>query len=174
MGNINQLEFKFALVYKVDLPSIDTQELTPVSVGHVTLIGGKTAKPFKTQIATLLQNINNYPELQNVPEPQFGSPSQVSRPDGRITLAVPITNQSEFTQYVNTLCKIAGINNPDPNRFFHISVANNQGGDPFKSIGDINVNDFSAKETTDQPQTTSTFSKLPTVGFISNYIGKLS
>ena len=33
--------------------------------------------------------------------------------------------------------------NPEPDRFFHVSIFNNRDGDPFRSIGDISTSDLS-------------------------------
>jgi len=133
------------LVYKVTPPAIGGQlpeGFTPVSVSHITLIGGKFLKPYKTQLSQLLNTINNYPELQTIPDPVFGEQIVAKRTDGRESVVVAVQNQGEFTNYVNLLCQTLGVTNPEPGRFFHLTLANNAGGDPFKSIGDINASDF--------------------------------
>ena len=65
----------------------------------------------------------------------------------RRTWFLHIVNQDDFRSYVQDLTSIlddafnrligSGVTNPEINRCFHISVANNQGGDPLKSIGSI-------------------------------------
>jgi hypothetical protein len=59
----------------------------------------------------------------------------------------PLANQDEFRSYVQELTSIlddaftrligCGFTNPETDRHFRMSVANNQGGDPLKSIGSI-------------------------------------
>jgi hypothetical protein len=53
-----------------------------------------------------------------------------------------IDNQEDFQDYADELCENLGIANPEPHRYFHISVANNHGGNPFKSVGDITAADL--------------------------------
>jgi hypothetical protein len=60
---------------------------------------------------------------------------------------LPVVNQDDFRAYVQQLIGIlddafrrlsgSGFTNPETDRYFHVSVANNQGGDPLKSIGSI-------------------------------------
>ena len=67
--------------------------------------------------------------------------------EDRRTWFLHIANQDEFRSYVQELTNIlddaftrligCGFTNPETDRYFHMSVANNQGGDPFKSIGSI-------------------------------------
>jgi hypothetical protein len=62
---------------------------------------------------------------------------------------LPVVNQDDFRAYVQQLTCIldgafrrlrgSGIPNPDIGRYFHLSVANNRGGDPLKSIGSIRL-----------------------------------
>lgn len=148
-GTPEQLEYKFGLVYKVSPPTPNQmpEGFTPVSVSHVTLIGGKILKPYKTQMSELFTKIQNgeITELSSIPDPQFGEQIVAKRPDGKSSLVAEVTNQIDFQNYVNLIWKNLGIDNPEQ-RFFHLTIANNQGGDPFKSIGDINLNDFNTGE----------------------------
>ena len=50
--------------------------------------------------------------------------------------------QEDFQDYADKLCAALGIANPEPERFFHVSIANNHGGNPFKSVGDISESDL--------------------------------
>jgi len=61
---------------------------------------------------------------------------------GKTTYVISIENQAEIRNYVNKLYEAMGIKNPEPNRFFHITIANNAGGNSFESIGNVDVVDF--------------------------------
>ena len=45
-------------------------------------------------------------------------------------------------QSVDSVYKSLGLENPEPDRFYHITLANNEGGNPFKSIGNVTKKDF--------------------------------
>ena len=137
------LEYKFALIAKYDNGLVSDIEITDLQTRipktHITLIGGKTLKPFKAEMKAF-----DFTTLANPPSPiigKVGVAHRVVNEEERITTVVGIQNQSEFCEYVSNLCEAVGIENPDGGRFFHISVANNHGGNPFKSVGDICMDD---------------------------------
>lgn len=119
-----------------NLPTIDGGELTPLNSNHlhITLTNGKNFKPFKGKFDKEFTTI--------VPTPILGVPQLVERTNGKITYVVPIINQSELKSFLDILYESNGFLNPEPNRFFHITIANNEMGDPFKSIGDVVKVDF--------------------------------
>jgi 5'(3')-deoxyribonucleotidase/2'-5' RNA ligase len=112
---------------------------------HITLTSIKAFKPFKDKFKNL--DDTKIPNLVNV---KLGDAAFVYRDDGKVTYVVAIKNQSEIKDFVNELYKIVGEINPEPNRFFHITLCNNQGGDPFKSIGNVEKSDL-IKEDTNTP-----------------------
>jgi len=61
---------------------------------------------------------------------------------GKTTYVVAVENQDELRDYVDALYDSVGMDNPEPNRFFHITIANNAGGNPFESIGNVDKVDF--------------------------------
>jgi hypothetical protein len=63
-------------------------------------------------------------------------------PGGKTTYVVAVDNQDELRDYVNELYESMGLSNPEPNRFFHATIRNNAGGDPFQSIGNVDEQDF--------------------------------
>ena len=63
-------------------------------------------------------------------------------PKGKTTYVVAVENQDELRDYVNELYESMGLINPEPNRFFHATIANNAGGDSFQSIGNVDKQDF--------------------------------
>jgi len=61
---------------------------------------------------------------------------------GKTTYVVAVENQDELRDYVDAVYDAMGMDNPEPNRFFHVTVANNAGGNPFESIGNVDRGDF--------------------------------
>jgi len=142
------LEYKFAIISKYDdsiLPSTDTPEgLETIGKVHVTLVGGKALKPFK---AALKENAKEaIAGLPEAPTPVFGDMGIAERTMGdgevRKTAFLEVDNQEDFHDYVDTVCDALGIENPESDRWFHVSIANNHGGNPFKSVGDITEADL--------------------------------
>lgn len=108
---------------------------------------------------TSIKNFKNIPnkenfELSTIPIPQIklGKAKFVYRgeniddrvylPDGKTTYVVAVENQDELRNYVNELYESMGLSNPEPNRFFHITIANNNRGNSFQSIGNVDEIDF--------------------------------
>ena len=57
--------------------------------------------------------------------------------------------EEDFKKYVDQIYESMGLQNPEPDRYFHITIANNvenkkfpNTADSFGSIGDITKNDF--------------------------------
>ena len=138
---MNGIEYKFALVVEADiLPVSFPNTQTKIDKLHITLIGGKSLKQHKAVLKTF-----DFSILPNPPAPlmdRIGEASRVVGDEERITTFVSLSNQDEFREYVSSICSLIGIDNPEPSRFFHISVANNHGGNPFKSVGDIDESDL--------------------------------
>ena len=60
-----------------------------------------------------------------------------------------IENQADILQFVNQIYESLGLTNPEPERYFHITIANNVENkkvpgtaDSFGSIGDVKKEDF--------------------------------
>lgn len=69
----------------------------------------------------------------------------IERP-GRKSWISLVVNQDEWHCYLNAICAHFGIpQNCEPRRVYHVSLANLE-GNPFKSVGDINISDFSTAE----------------------------
>lgn len=101
---------------------------------HITLTSIKAFKPFKDKFKNL--------DDTKIPNVELGDAAFVYRDDGKVTYVVGIKNQSEIKDFVDNLYKMVGETNPEPDRFFHITLCNNQGGDPFKSIGNVEKSDL--------------------------------
>jgi len=143
------IEYKYALVAKY--PDIELQDfnipegLQVIGKNHITIVSGKALKPVKKIVNGNKENLD---ELPMPPKPIFGDTGIAIREvegENRETYFTVIENQEEFQDYANLVCSALGIKNPEPNRFFHLSIANNQGGDSFKSVGNIEAKDLKRK-----------------------------
>ena len=140
------IEYKYALVAKY--PDIELQDfnipegLEVIGKNHITIVSGKALKPVKKIVK---ENKDNLSLLPLPPKPIMGKTGVAIRDiegEERETYFMEIGNQDEFQDYANLVCASLGIENPEPERFFHLSIANNQGGDSFKSVGDIKLEDL--------------------------------
>jgi len=130
-------------VMDVDVPTKDLTtgcEMTrlPSDMVHVTLTSIKNFKPFRDNFKdfTLLNSIE-------IPTIKIGECMFVHRPDTeKVTYVMSLLNQEEFKNFVDNVYKSIGLENPDSDRFYHITLANNEGGNPFKSIGNVTKKDF--------------------------------
>lgn len=116
-------------------------DLTPLpdEKRHITLTNIRSFKPFKKEFK-LEEDII-------IPDIILGEGKFVYRHDEdggiqKVTYVVSIRNQKELKNFVDKIYSVQNLENPEPNRFFHITIANNFEGDPFKSIGDVNKSDF--------------------------------
>ena len=100
-----------------DLPS-DAVPL-PDKALHVTLIHQDVLKPFRKQLKKM-----TFP-----PEPEVrlarGYKEKVNKELGRKSWVVEVENQEDLREYVNKVMALLGAEpNPEPNRIFHITLAN--------------------------------------------------
>lgn len=89
---------------------------------------------------------------KKIPQVILGKPKFVYRGDnkedrrylkgGKTTYVVPVENQQALRDYVDAIYDEMGMDNPDPKRFFHITIANNAGGKSLDSIGNVEEEDF--------------------------------
>lgn len=143
---LKELEYKGSIVSSIsNVPNVDIPEgFDRLEKYHITLLSGQQLKPMKEQglsnkemKETIKTFISNFPLS---PKVVFGESAIASRDDGRQTLFFSAKNQGELQTYLDSITDALKI--PKVKRFFHVSVANNQGGNPFKSIGDINEGDI--------------------------------
>lgn len=157
------LVLKGALLLPVERPEYDKsafagkQDITELSSGkyHITLIGVRTLKPHRKEIENFWSEIvKNTPRP---PVPQFDPKPRRATRDGKETWFLQVVNQSDLQSYVERIENVIREHVPEyeglEDRFFHISIANNRGGNPFESIGDINEDDV--KESDRDAQKTS-------------------
>lgn len=148
----NKLEHGIGLVLKVDDYSKESlinleipeepggNEMTklPNDKLHTTLTSIKSFKPFREEFENF-----TLPEDLNIPSAILGTGKFVYRDEqGKVTYVISLDNQSEFKSFVDGIYNSLGLENPEPDRFFHITVANNAGGNSFKSIGNVTKKDF--------------------------------
>lgn len=130
-------------VISLDVPEVDlttNQNMSKLSSDniHVTLNSIKNFKPFKNDFKDYV-----LPQEIDLPNIQIGECKFVYRPDSnKVTYVMALSNQEEFKKFVDNVYKSLGLENPEPDRFYHITIANNEGGNPFKSIGDVTKKDF--------------------------------
>ena len=150
--DLNRLDTDFSITLKVEDSTKDKlisleipeesgdNEMTklPNDKLHTTLTSIRGFKPFKEDFKdfTLPKNIN-------VPDAILGEGKFVYRDEqGKVTYVVALENQNEFKKFVDKIYESLDLENPEPDRFFHITVANNAGGNSFKSIGNVTKKDF--------------------------------
>jgi len=126
--------------------NIPTEDLTtnlkmtnlPSDKMHVTLTSIKGFKPFEDDFINFKLS-----EQIEVPNILVGECQFVHRVDeNKVTYVMSLLNQGEFKTFVDKVYNSVGLENPEPDRFYHITLANNEGGNPFKSIGNVTKKDF--------------------------------
>jgi len=142
---LSEAEAKYSGILKVSLP-LETikkvQELQdqvvnknrdaiklPEKVLHVTAVHQSFMKPFKKKLKTL--------ELPEAPDPIIADNIEIeTKEDGsKKSWAIKIDNQEEMRNYVKQVMELLGSENlnPEPERVFHISLANLT-GNPHDSV----------------------------------------
>ena len=96
---------------------------------HITLVHQNILKPYRKQLKAM--------ELPPEPEATLtpGYEEKVDEALGRKSWVVPVENQEDLREYVNEVMELLGAEvNPEPNRIFHITLANLTGnaGDSVK------------------------------------------
>ena len=115
---------------------------------HVTLTSIRNFKPFSSDMKDLIlpKTWKDGTEVI-IPTIKLGEYKSVFRPEQqKETYVASVENQNDLKSFVDKLYEEYGHENPEPNRFFHITVSNNAGGDPFKSIGDVTKQDFNLSQ----------------------------
>jgi len=153
------LEFKGGIVLTV--PAVDLQHRfmframkratidhsqTMFKEFHITLFSPQEVKSFK-EVHGLSNKgaklkIRELLESFTVPHPSLvlGILQYAERGE-KTTFFFPLKSQSEWQIFSNKIADKLEI--PHVERFFHISVSNNQGGNPYQSIGNITEDDVS-------------------------------
>jgi 5'(3')-deoxyribonucleotidase len=104
---------------------------------HITLCSNLEFKPFEKKLKAI--DLSQFV----VPELIYGKESLIVRETtNKMSLVVPILNQSALHKLMNDLFQSVGLVYPEKYRFFHITIANNEGGDKYKSISNVLLSDF--------------------------------
>ena len=159
-GGSDRLIFEVALLFKLEGSTKDQiknifksnkeTDLLPLPDDklHITLTSIKGCKPFKDVLKSKL------PKDIQAPKIELGMTTIANREATDTTPAkksfvVEVKNQDELKNYADEFYKSMGLENPEPDRYFHITIANNVENkkspgmaDPFGSIGDITKKDF--------------------------------
>ena len=140
---LREAEVKYSGILKLKLNSDLIQQIqnlqkeitdpTAVSLPekalHVTLAHQSVLKPHRKQVKKM--------ELPPAPDPiiNFDKGIQVKTAEGKMSWAVEVENQDQMRDYVRQVMELLGDNNtnPEPERVFHISLANLT-GDPQDSV----------------------------------------
>lgn len=111
---------------------------------HVTLTSIRNFKPFKEEFNNI-----DFSDIK-VPNIILGETTVAQRPDqGKESFVVAVKNNDELKRFVDDIYNKINKENPEPDRYFHITIANNKDGNPFGSIGDVTKNDFNSKSSSD-------------------------
>jgi len=120
-------------------------EAVPLETFHITLIGRKSFLGKEDAMAAVWAEVAS--TLPEPPRAELASEVHQQAEDDRLTWFLHLVNQEDFTDYVEQLTNILDVafqkksgirfENPENARYFHMTIGNNQGGDPMKSIGSI-------------------------------------
>ncbi len=112
---------------------------------HVTLIGRKAFLELEDAMADVWDSART--SLTELPQPELDTRVDLATDADRKTWYLHVVNQDEFRACAQKLTRTldqllsertgSRFPNPETDRYFHMTVANNQGGDPLKSIGSI-------------------------------------
>ena len=112
---------------------------------HVTLT---SSKAFKDVLKSSLPTDIPAPAVQ-LGEVTIANREATESDPAKTNFVVAVANQEDFKKYVDQIYESMGLQNPEPDRYFHIIIANNvenkkfpNTADSFGSIGDITKNDF--------------------------------
>ena len=159
-GDSNRLIFEVALLFKLEGSTKDQiknifksnkeTDLLPLPDDklHITLTSIKGCKPFKDVLKSKLPTDIQAPKIE-LGMTTIANREATDTTPAKKSFVVEVKNQEELKAYVNQVYESMGLENPEPDRYFHITIANNVENkkspgmaDPFGSIGDITKNDF--------------------------------
>ena len=112
---------------------------------HITLLGRNVFAGREDAMAAVWDVVQ--PELPLPPQSQLGARVNVQTQGDRKTWFLDVVNQEDYRSYVEQLLEALngelqasgekGFDQLPADRYFHMTLANNCGGDPMKSIGSI-------------------------------------
>lgn len=115
---------------------------------HVTLTSIKACKAFKDTLKSSLPSDIQAPTVK-LGDVTIANREATETVPAKTSFVVAVANQDELKAYVDKIYESMGLQNPEPDRYFHITIANNVENkklpgmaDSFGSIGDITKNDF--------------------------------
>ena len=118
---------------------------------HVTLTSIKASKAFKDVLKSSLPTDIPAPAVR-LGEVTIANREATESAPAKTSFVVVVDNQEDFKKYVDQIYESMGLQNPEPDRYFHIIIANNVENKKFSntadsvgSIDDITKNDFKIK-----------------------------
>ena len=115
---------------------------------HVTLTSIKASKAFKDVLKSSLPTDIPAPAVK-LGDVTIANREATESAPAKTSFVVAVANQEELKAYVDQVYQSMGLENPEPDRYFHITIANNvenkkfpNTADSFGSIGDITKQDF--------------------------------
>ena len=124
----------------------DGQTRLPSDKFHITLTSIKKFNPFLGDMKNLVLPMTwKDGSLVEIPKVEIGEYRSVYRPEQKKeTYVASLTpeSQDKLKTFVDKLYAEYGHENPEGDRFFHITVSNNGGGVSLNSIGNVNAQDF--------------------------------
>jgi len=124
-----------------------------LSAFHITLLGRKVFTGREDAMAAIWDVVQS--ALPLPPQSQLGARVNVQTEGDRKTWFLDVVNQEDYRSYVEQLLEKfnrelqargeKGFEQLPADRYFHMTVANNCGGDPMKSIGSIRPSSGAAK-----------------------------
>lgn len=141
-NKVQDLDTSHGMAMRVNPPIVDNmpENMTLVTDPHITLIKSTFLIPIKKKVENI---ISHNQEFHDLPKPIYGKQIIATRSNGKVCVVANIENQSDFQNYVDKLWLKLGVKNPEK-RHFHVTLANNNDGDPYESIGDIHQKDFNS------------------------------
>ena len=146
---INDMDFTGGVIEHIKLPSFHLTLFSPKEMKPFKEVHGLSNKEAKLKVRELIETFNkDVPNVDLMPRPHVairGNPEtdfEANPPrlvNTEETVFFKVKNQSEWQNYLNDLADYLEI--PHVKRYFHVSYSNNQGGNPYKSAGDINISD---------------------------------
>lgn len=103
---------------------------------HITLCSNIEYKPFEKKLRKV--DLNQF----KIPELIYGAEHLIKRDiEGKKSLIVPVINQNSLHSLMDKIFGSVDLIYPEKHRFFHVTIANNGGGDKYKSIGNVLISD---------------------------------
>jgi hypothetical protein len=152
-----------AVVSPHGLPMVDERALSPDArrlhddALHITLLRRRSLQPWLDALAPSWPDLARRlptpppprfdPRLRCARRPPHPTKDPATETRERLTWFFAVGDQEQWRRALEGIVTAladalgAALTHPEPGRFFHLSLYNNRGGDPARSIGDIRADD---------------------------------